>query len=291
MCCGSAQGQALRLQAARGSAAQLPDSRAKIPAAFPFPCSGQGLARCTASQRDLRNAGAGHLRPPPCPRRLFDGKSCGPEGCACPNLRCSSSARRGRRSRNSRPGALPRTPVQKIHLRGPGGRWRTAAAAGAGGQPRRRNQAHAAGPCPGGRSWPGCSPRKRRAVRPGFEPLADHAAYLAWSRRRWIMHMSAEQAAVIRQAGLNAPDPRHGRGRGTVMTSRRKVTNTAVRQPDRTQLSHRPDTLSPVTGIVSLPAGSSCCRSEVPSAPYSQIYRRPGGGRVAALFSRPSPGR
>jgi hypothetical protein len=39
------------------------------------------------------------------------------------------------------------------------------------------------------------------------EPIADHGAYLAWSSGIRIVHMSAEQATVIRQARFNARDP------------------------------------------------------------------------------------
>ena len=36
-------------------------------------------------------------------------------------------------------------------------------------------------------------------ARQDTEPLADHGVYLAWSSRTGIVHMSAEEAAVIRQ--------------------------------------------------------------------------------------------
>ena len=46
-----------------------------------------------------------------------------------------------------------------------------------------------------------------RRAQVGTEPLADHGLHLAWSSRGRVLHMSAEQAAMIRQTHLNGRDP------------------------------------------------------------------------------------
>ena len=45
-----------------------------------------------------------------------------------------------------------------------------------------------------------------RRAQKDTEPLADHGVYLAWSSRTGIVHMSAEQPAVIRQAHIDPVD-------------------------------------------------------------------------------------